>query len=44
VLDALEEWLLFVGPKEVDADEEGLDDDRYNALVFKLREAQGGGK
>ena len=40
VLDALEEWLLFVGPKELGDDEEGLDDDRYNALVFKLREAQ----
>jgi uncharacterized protein YecA (UPF0149 family) len=40
LLDALAEWLSAVGPKELDDGEEGLNEERYTAIVKKLRDAQ----
>ena len=37
LLDALTEWFAMVGPKELDDNEEGLNEERYQALVSKLK-------
>jgi hypothetical protein len=36
LLDALGEWMEVIGPKELEANEEGLDAERYDAIVKKL--------
>ena len=38
LLDALSEWFSVVGPKEIEEDEDGLNDSRYTAIVNKLRQ------
>jgi len=36
-LDALEEWNDVVGPKELEDNEVGLNDERYHKLVSNLK-------
>ena len=36
LLDALGEWMEVIGPKELEANEEGLDAERYDAIVKRL--------
>ena len=38
LLDALSEWFSVVGTKEIEEDEDGLNDSRYTAIVNKLRQ------
>ena len=37
LLDALEEWFDVVGPKELEKNETGLNSDRYEKLITKLK-------
>ena len=37
LIDALQEWKILVGPKELEASEVGLDSDRYEDLMRRLR-------
>jgi|LakMenE01Jun11ns_1017448.scaffolds.fasta_scaffold7239427_1 hypothetical protein len=36
LIDALEEWHSIVQPKELDAEEIGLNDERYQLILKKL--------
>ena len=36
LIDALEEWHSIVQPKELEADEIGLNDERYKTVLKKL--------
>ena len=36
LLDALQEWFECCGPKELEDEEVGLNEDRYRALEVKL--------
>jgi len=38
LVDALEEWFQVVGPKELEDNEVGLNSERYEDLMRKLRE------
>ena len=40
LLDALQEWNDAVGPKELDSNEVGLDADRFNGLVERLKKTK----
>lgn len=42
LLDALDEWMDTCGPKELDADDVGLDSDRYDELVRRLKDETNG--
>ena len=37
LLDALTEWFDAVGPKELEENETGLNSDRYEKLITKLK-------
>jgi len=39
LLDALREWAIVVGPKELDDSDWGLDYDRYRSLMKRLGES-----
>ena len=37
LLDALAEWYEMVGPKEMDEDDSGLDEDRFLDLMCRIK-------
>ena len=37
LIDALEEWLEVIGPKELQDNEVGLNAERYEVLIKKLK-------
>ena len=38
LIDALKEWAIVIGPKELDEEDWGLDYDRYQSLMKRLQE------
>jgi hypothetical protein len=39
LIDVLEEWFTEVAPKELDGDEVGFNDERYNNFMKRLKES-----
>lgn len=39
LIDALKEWAIVIGPKELDEEDWGLDYDRYQSLMKRLEES-----